>query len=91
MLKVRLEIEETEGKRGMGQYRMRRLDTITDSVDMNLKTLLEIVENRGAWCAAVHEAAKSQAQLRDETATIETQCREKKCGHGQGSGGELRG
>ena len=59
MLKVRLEIEEIEGKRGMGQQGMRRLDRITASVDMNLKTILEIVENRGAWCAAVHEAAKS--------------------------------
>ena len=66
---VRLEIEEIEGKRGMEQQRMRRLGRITDSMDMNLKTLLEIVENRGAWCAAVHGAAQSQAQLRDE-ATI---------------------
>ena len=66
---VRLEIEEIEGKRGMEQQRMRRLGRITDSMDMNLKTLLEIVENRGAWCAAVHGATQSQAQLRDE-ATI---------------------
>ena len=69
ILKVRLETEEIEGKRGMRQQRMRRLDRITDSMDMNLKTLLEIVENRGAWCAAVHGAAQSQAQLRDQ-ATI---------------------
>ena len=69
ILKVRLEVEEIEGKRGMGQQRMRRLDRSTDSMDMNLKTLLEIVENRGAWCTAVHGAAQSQAQLRDE-ATI---------------------
>ena len=69
ILMVRLEIEEIEGKRGMEQQRMRRLGRITDSMDMNLKTLLEIVENRGAWCAAVHGAAQSQAQLRDE-ATI---------------------
>ena len=69
ILKVRLETEEIEGKRGMRQQRMRQLDRITDSMDMNLKTLLEIVENRGAWCAAVHGAAQSQAQLRDQ-ATI---------------------
>ena len=48
---------------------MRQLGRITDSMDMNLKTLPEIVEDRGAWCAAVHGAAQSQAQLRDE-ATI---------------------
>ena len=59
ILKVRLETEEIEGKRGMRQQRMRRLDRITDSMDMNLKTLLEIVENRGAWCAAVHRVAKT--------------------------------
>ena len=42
---------------------MKWLDNITDSMDMNLSKLREIVENRGAWCAAVHEATKSQTQL----------------------------
>ena len=42
-----------EGKRRRGWQRMRWLDSSTDSVDMNLSKLQEIVEDRGAWCAAV--------------------------------------
>ena len=42
---------------------MKWLDNITDSIDMNLSKLREIVENRGAWCAAVHEVTKCQTQL----------------------------
>ena len=47
-----------EGKR-MRKQRMQWLDSITDSIDMNLSKLQKIVENRGAWCATVHGIAKS--------------------------------
>ena len=43
-----------EGKRRSGQQRMKWLDSITDSMDMNLSKVQEIVEDREAWCAAIH-------------------------------------
>ena len=46
---------------------MRWLESITNSMDMNLSKLQEIVENRGAWHAIVHGVAKSQTRLSDET------------------------
>ena len=49
-----LMLGKIEGKRRRGQQRMKSLDSITDSVDMNLSKLQETVEDREAWCAAVH-------------------------------------
>jgi len=54
-----------EGKRRREQQRMRWFDSITDSMDVNLSKLLETVEDRGAWRAAVHGFTKSHTQLRD--------------------------
>ena len=52
-----------EGRRRRGQQRMRWLDSITNSVAMNLSKLREIVKDREAWRAAVHEVSKTQTQL----------------------------
>ena len=54
-----------EGKRRRGWQRMRWLDSITDSMDMNLSQLWEIVDERGAWHAAVHGVTKSCTRLHD--------------------------
>ena len=54
-----LMLGKIEGKRRRGRQRMKCLDGITNSMDMNLNTLLEIVEDRGAWHATVHGVADS--------------------------------
>ena len=59
LLEKTLMLGKIEGKRRRGQQRMRWLDNITDSMDMSLSKLWEIVENRGAWHSAVHRVTKS--------------------------------
>ena len=69
LLEKTLMLGKTKGKRRRGQQRIRWLDNVTDSVDMNLSKLKRMVKDRKAWCAAVHGVTKSWTRLNNRKTT----------------------